>query len=136
MAETFVRSFVHHSGLVPHRKGRERRCGNNRAKQIFVLFLGILGAIVIAIPSTGTLGALFPSILVGRSEMDKKKEREGERNEKEPAEQRRVRFNRDDSELFEYDFPTTREKCLCVSCVFRRRFDNESRRLRFLGSVD
>lgn len=53
----------------PPEKGEN--AGGNNAAEIFVLFLGIVGA---DRPSdTAGLGALFPSILVGGSEMDKRR---------------------------------------------------------------
>lgn len=61
-------------GLSPPKKG-ENTGENKHTEEIFVLFLGILGAIVLAIPGSGTLGALFPSILVGGSEMDEREKR-------------------------------------------------------------
>lgn len=76
--------------LPPPEKGEN--AGGNNAAEIFVLFLGIVGA---DRPSdTAGLGALFPSILVGGSEMDKRR-----KTRKEEPGRRRVRCNRDDSWL-------------------------------------
>lgn len=76
--------------VSPPEKGEN--AGGNNAAEIFVLFLGIVGA---DRPSdTAGLGALFPSILVGGSEMGERR-----KTRKEEPGRRRVRCNRDDSWL-------------------------------------
>ena len=144
VAETFVRSFVRSplgARSPPKRERRTPRCGNNRAKQIFVLFLGIRGAIVLAIPSTGILSVPFflPSWSgdprwtrkrASEREREREKERERKTRRGTGAEQRRfgvIEMTR--------DFPTTREKCRWFLRFFRRAA-SATKVSSFLGSVD